>query len=297
MSRPAEVRYEAIKLLKLEGNGARMCCDIFEVSCSGFYDWSRIKPSKQEERDNKLRPRIKHIFEKNRGKYGSPRIQKSLENDGEKVGKNMVARIMSEEKLCANKKKAFRPKTTISNPNDRKSARIVKVEECRPEKENKVWVSDITYLPKEKGHCYLVMVMDVFSREIKGWNVSDTMEAENTKKAITDAISEAPGSLEKLVFHSDQGSQYCSTQVRERLNLLKITQSMSRKGNCYDNAYAESFFHTIKNELGKTKFKDVSEARRAVFEYINWYNRERLHSSLGYLSPMDYVRKTKHCVV
>lgn len=134
--------------------------------------------------------------------------------------------------------------------------------------------------------------MDLYNREIKGWDVSDSMDAGRTKAALLKAVKSTPGSLREMTFHSDQGVQYCSSAVRDKLKLMKITQSMSRKGNCYDNAFVESFFHSLKNELEKTKFNDLDEARRMIFEYINWYNRERLHSSLGYLSPMDYAKET-----
>lgn len=139
------------------------------------------------------------------------------------------------------------------------------------------------------------MIFFLFNRQIKGWDVSDSMEAENTKNAVLKAVKGAPGRLGELVFHSDQGVQYCSDEVRKKLKTLDITQSMSRKGNCCDNAFVESFFHTLKNELEKTKFKDVEEARKMIREYINWYNRERIHSSLGYLSPMDYANQTNRC--
>ena len=113
------------------------------------------------------------------------------------------------------------------------------------------------------------------------------MEAKNTRKAFLSAVKKTPGRLDELIFHSDQGVQYCSSVLREKLKILNVTQSMSRKGNCYDNAFVESFFHSLKNELEKPRFKNLQEAKNAVFEYIHWYNRERLHSSLEYLSPME----------
>jgi len=229
------------------------------------------------------------IFGNSKRAYGSPRIQKSLQRDGEKIGKDKVAKLMKEEGLSAKKKKAFRPKTTLNNPSDKKSERIFKIEETEVTGPNQVWVSDLTYLPTGKGFSYLVTVMDLFNREIKGWDVSDSMEAVNTKEALLMAIKATPGSLRELTFHSDQGVQYCSSDVREILELLKITQSMSRKGNCYDNAFAESFFGSMKNELEYNHFCNLDEAKKEIFRYINWYNRERFHSGLGYLSPLEYV--------
>ena len=196
---------------------------------------------------------------------------------------------MREEGISAIKKKAFRPKTTINNPNTNKSPRVYKVEETQVTGPNQVWVSDLTYLPTGNGFSYLVTVMDLFNREIKGRDVSNSMEAINTKNALLEAIRQTSGPLKDLVFHSDQGIQYCATEVRNKLKVLDITQSMSMKGNCWDNAFAESFFGTMKNELEFNHFKNLDETKRYIFKYINWNNNERLHSSLGYLSPMEYV--------
>lgn len=138
--------------------------------------------------------------------------------------------------------------------------------------------------------------MDLYNREIKGWDISDSMDADNTKNSLLNAVKGTPGSLKELTFHSDQGVQYCSQAVRKKISLLGITQSMSRKGSCYDNTFVESSFHTLKNELEKTCFNDLAEAKIMIFEYINWYNRDGLHSSLGYLSPVDHVEKT-NCLV
>jgi putative transposase len=277
--------------LKSEGHAVRLCCKLLKVSHSGFYEWLTRKPSNRQRKRDELKIKIKTIFEKSKSNYGSPRILKSLRNESETVGKNTVAKLMREEGLSARKKAAFRPKTTINNPSDQKSPRIFEIQKTEIKRENQVWASDLTYLSTGHGFSYLVVVMDLFNREIKGWDVSDSMDAEKTKKALLEAVKSSPGQLRELTFHSDQGVQYCSRAVREKLELLKITQSMSRKGNCYDNAFVESFFHTLKNELEKSRFKDLDEAKRMIFEYINWYNRERIHSSLGYLSPMDYVKQ------
>lgn len=202
---------------------------------------------------------------------------------------------MSELGLIARKKRAFKPKTTINNPMAIKSERIFKIEHDKPSRPNEVWASDLTYIPTDGGFCYLVVIMDLFNREIKGWDLSDSMEAKNTKNALTKAVQKCPGTLEKTIFHSDQGIQYCSSLIRNRLGLLKMTQSMSRKGNCYDNAYAESFFSTLKTELAEMKFRNADDARKSVSDYIeNWYNTKRMHSSLGYLSPVEYVQLNRH---
>ncbi|PIR35127.1 MAG: IS3 family transposase [Bdellovibrio sp. CG11_big_fil_rev_8_21_14_0_20_39_38] len=293
MSGSPEVKYRGVALLKNEGHSVKKCCELLKVSYSGFYDCLNRKPSKRKEQDDHLKAKILSIFGKSKETYGSPRIQKSLQRDGEKVGKDKVAKLMKEEGLRAKCKRTFRPKTTINNPSTMKSARVFKIEESQVTGPNQVWVSDLTYLPTGKGFSYLVTVMDIFNREIKGWDVSDSMEAGNTKKALLEAVKRASGRLKGLVFHSDQGIQYCSSEVRNKLKILKITQSMSRKGNCYDNAFAESFFGTMKNELDKNKFEDLNEVKREIFKYVNWYNRERLHSSLGYLSPMEYKTENR----
>ena len=277
--------------MKSEGHAVKLCCKLLKVSHSGFYEWRNRKPSVRQKKREELRGKIKTLFKNSKGNYGSPRIQKSLQSEGEVIGKDTVAKLMREEGLSARKKAAFRPKTTINNPSDQKSPRVFEIQKTEIKIENQVWASDLTYLPTGQGFSYLVVVMDLFNREIKGWNVSDSMDAEKTKKALLQAVKSSPGQLRELTFHSDQGVQYCSVAVREKLELLKITQSMSRKGNCYDNAFVESFFHTLKNELEKTRFKDLEEAKKMIFEYINWYNRERIHSSLGYLSPMNYVKQ------
>jgi len=285
------VIYKGIVLLREEGHAIKACCELLSVSSSGFYDWLRRLPSRRDKRNYELKEKVVNIFENAKGRYGSPRIQKSLEVNGEKVSRNKVAKIMNEEGLRARGKKAFRPKTTINNPNDKKSPRVYKIEDHNVKSENEVWVSDLTYIATEAGFCYLTVVMDLHNREIKGKDLSMTMEACNTKAALLGAVKKSPGTLSNTIFHSDQGVQYCSGEVRKNLNLLKMTQSMSRRGNCYDNAFAESFFHSLKTELDYKKYKNFAEAKKEIFEYINWYNKERLHSSLGYLSPMDYVKQ------
>lgn len=285
------MKYRGIVLLKDEGHALKSCCELLRVSCSGFYDWRRRLPSKRALIDLKLSDKVKKIFDKNKGRYGSPRIQKVLENEGEKVSKNKVAKLMHQGSLRAKGKKAFRPKTTVNNPSDQKSARVYKIEVHNVQRENEVWASDLTYIRTKEGFCYLTVVMDLWNREIKGANLSSNMAAKNTKESFLSAVKNSSGRLNRTIFHSDQGVQYCSGEVRDKLRVLGVTQSMSRKGNCYDNAFMESFFHTLKTELDHKIFENFEEAKKEIFEYIDWYNKERLHSSLGYLSPKDYVKQ------
>ena len=275
----------------MEDHSVDLSCRLFGVSRSGFYKWRKSLFSSKNKEESLL-TKVKKVFENSKGTYGSPRVTRSLKNAGEKVGEKRVAKLMKENGLSAEKKRAFKPKTTINNPSDKKSDRVFKIEDFKPKKANEVWASDLTYIPTKKGFCYLVVVEDLFNREIMGWDLSDSMDAENTKKALKNALKATNTTLRGTVFHSDQGTQYCSHVVRKRLKLVGLVQSMSRKGNCYDNAYVESFFSTMKRELEKTVFEDLEEARRYIFNYIEgWYNTERLHSSLGYMSPRDYVKQ------
>lgn len=274
--------------LKKNHHSVQLSCHLFEVNESSFYAWLRREPSTVAARNEALKKEIESLFKKNKSKYGSPRIYNALKSKGIIVGENKVADLMREMGLSAIKKKAFKPKTTINKPDERKSARVFKIEDYKVKKENEVWGSDLTYIQMDKGFCYLVVVLDLFNREIKGWDVSGSMEASQTQKALLNAIQATDGSLKETIFHSDQGSQYCSDKVRGTIQIVGMKQSMSRKGNCYDNAFVESFFHSLKNELEKSVFKNLEEAKKYVFEYMNWYNRERLHSSLGYMSPIEY---------
>lgn len=289
------MKYRGIVLLAKEGHPISVCCELLDVSCSGFYDWRKRPPSNREIKNGELKAKIISIFGDSKETYGSPRIKASLERGGEVIGKDKVASLMREEGLSAKRKKAFRPKTTINNPSDKKSDRVFKIEATEIVKPNQVWVSDLTYIPTTEGFMYLVVVMDLFNREIKGWDLSDSMEAAHTTNAMHRALINTDGRPEELVFHSDQGVQYCTKELRRIFALLGITQSMSRKGNCYDNAFAESFFHTFKNEIDKKISESKEMARKLVFEYIEaWYNTKRLHSSLGYLSPKEYAQQNSY---
>lgn len=288
------MKYRGIVLLAKEDHSVALCCELLNVSSSGFYDWRKRPPSNREIRNGELTAKIVNIFDDSKQTYGSPRIRASLAKDGEVIGKGKVASLMRDEGLSARRKKAFRPKTTINNPSDKKSPRVFKIEKTVIVKPNQVWVSDLTYIPTTEGFMYLVVVMDLFNREVKGWDLSDSMEASHTTKALHKALINTEGRPDELIFHSDQGVQYCTAELRRIFTLLGITQSMSRKGNCYDNAFAESFFHSLKNELGEKCFASKELARRAIFEYIEaWYNTKRLHSSLGYLSPKEYAEQNR----
>lgn len=286
------MKFRGIVLLGDEGHPVHLCCELLKVSTSGFYDWKSRLPSKRQRQNEVLKSEIKEIHKESKGTYGSPRIKAALEDKGHYAGKDRVAKLMKEENIKARQKKAFVPKTTINNPSDIKSERLFKIEETEVVKPNQVWASDLTYIPTEEGFLYLVVVIDLFNRQVKGWDLSDSMEAKQTLKAFINAVRTLPGRVKDMTFHSDQGVQNCATELRKKLELLGFEQSMSRKGNCYDNAFVESFFHTLKNELEEKVFKTQDQAKKAIFEYIEtWYNNKRLHSSLGYMSPIEYGKQ------
>jgi transposase InsO family protein len=289
------VKYRGIVLLADEGHPVQTCCELFDVSTSGFYDWRDRGPSTRQAANEALKTEIKAIHQESKGTYGSPRIKAALERKGQKVAEDRVAKLMREQNIRARQKKAFVPKTTVNNPGDQKSERLFKIESTEVTKPNQVWASDLTYIPTGEGFVYLVVVLDLFTRQVKGWDLSESMEAKHTVKAFINAVRTFKGRADKVIFHSDQGSQNCAGELRRKLALLGFLQSMSRKGNCYDNAFVESFFHSLKNELEEKVFKTKEEARKAIFEYIEaWYNTKRLHSSLGYRTPAECEQQFGH---
>ena len=191
------MKYRGIVLLRDERHPVKTCCRLLKVSFSGFYSWLKEIPSKREQEDEELKSKMKDIFDNSKETYGVPRIQHSLRREGEFIGKKRVARLMKEKGLEVRMKKAFRPKTTINNPSDIKSPRVYKRESHEVSGPNQVWVSDLTYIPTEiEGFVYLVAVMDLFNRKIRGWDVSASMEAKHTKNALMNAIRTTPGKLD-----------------------------------------------------------------------------------------------------
>lgn len=289
------MKFRGIVLLAEEGHSVQTCCELFDVSTSGYYDWKSRGPSSRAVANEAIKTQIKEIHKESKGTYGSPRIKASLERRGQHGGEDRVVKVMKEENIRARQKKAFVPKTTVNNPEDKKSERLFKIESTEVTKPNQVWASDLTYIPTTEGFLYLVVVLDLFTRQIKGWDLSDSMEAKHTVRAFMRAVKTYKGRASKVIFHSDQGSQNCAVEMRKKLILLGFQQSMSRRGNCYDNAFVESFFHSLKNELEEKTFKTKEDARKAIFEYIEaWYNNKRLHSSLGYRTPAEFEQQFGH---
>jgi transposase InsO family protein len=264
------------------------------VSQSGYYAWRRRRTLPPCLKRKKLADLIKHCYWENRRRYGTRRIKASLEKSGVKVGRLKIRRIMREQNLLAIAPKRFVPRTTDSKGTKASPNLLAGInpEECAAAK---LIVGDITYLPLRGGRwCYLAVWQDKVTRRIIGWSLAETLEAElvisSLKKAILKGLVKAGA-----IIHSDRGSQYASKDCRALLQTNCFRQSMSGRGNCYDNAQAESFFSRFKTELLEGGvFEDVEQAKSEVFSYIEgYYNRVRLHSSLGYKSPMEYEIELK----
>lgn len=262
-------------------------CKVLQVSRSGFYAWLKGKPSKRAIANLKLTEEIQMIFKESRFTYGSPRITLELKSRKLAVSRPRVARLMKKAKIRSVVKKKFRV-TTLSDHTygicENKLNRNFLVKET-----GKVWVSDITYVKTAQGWLYLTIIMDLADRKIIGWSLGSSLKVKDTVvPAWLMAVGNRPVTGE-LLFHSDRGIHYACDEFKDLLNSHKsVARSMSRKGNCWDNAVAESFFSTLKTELSGP-YKTHAEARRAIFEYIEvFYNRKRRHSSIGYLTPTEF---------
>lgn len=261
---------------------------IFEVSRSGFYDWQNRSPSARKLKDLELFEMIESLFYKFKRRYGSDRIYHELIDLGIRISRKRVARIMAENGLYSIFNIRRKIKTTISNHDAPISPNLLN-RNFNVDTPNRVWVSDITYIPSAAGWLYLCQIKDLYSNKIVGWSLADHMKTDMVLDALNMAV-ELRKPKEGLIFHSDRGVQYCSNLFREALEDFKFKSSMSRKGNCWDNAPAESFFATLKCELiHHVRLKNLDHAKEVIFEYIEFfYNRIRKHSSLGYQSPIMY---------
>lgn len=268
----------------------RHLCDCFEVSPSGYYDWRRrqTQPGARELEDEGLRQQISSIYQQSEQRYGSPRIQHTLKQQGARHGRNRIARLMREEGLAGRQKKRFRVRTTHSN-HDLPIAPNLLAQAAVPKGPNELWAGDITYIETEEGWVYLASILDLYSRRIVGWAMSSKNDTELVLRAWKMAVAHRQPPQE-LIFHSDRGVQYAAREFRAALREHQAVASMSRKANCYDNATMESFWSTLKVELVyRRTFQTRQEAEAEIFRYIEtFYNRWRLHSSLGYRSPLDY---------
>jgi len=278
-----------------EEHGYKTCelCDAFGVSKSGYYAAKAAPPGRREREEAALLEEIGEVHgDRHTRAYGSPRMTVELRDRDLHCSENRVARIMAKHGIRATQKAAFRPKTTTSDPDKTPAPNRIKGL-GEPSSPGEVYVSDITYVATREGWLYLAVVLDLYSRKVAGWALADHMETRLVSSALDRAASAVPPAGGAL-FHSDRGCQYTSREMRERLALLGITQSMSAKGYCYDNAKSESFFATIKREAFPDDccFDTRVQARTAIFDYIEtFYNRRRRHSALGYISPESFLKE------
>jgi len=266
-------------------------CRVFRVSNSGFYYWLNHPKGKRHVESISLLKEISDIYSESKKVYGSPRIAAKLAKKGIRASRPRVARIMRKAGIQSIIRKKW-VKTTDSDHAHPVVENVLNRDfsAVRP---GEKWVSDLTYIRTGAGWVYLTTVIDLSDRKVVGWSLSDNMEAKNTTVSAFRMAKANRRIEDTLIFHSDQGVQYACSEFRQQLTGLPIIQSMSRKGNCWDNAVAESFFKTMKTEMVYQRtFKTKEQAYLAIFEYIEvWYNRKRIHSSLGYLTPLE-VEKT-----
>ena len=270
----------------------KVICRVLEVSKSGYYDWKK-RPKSQRWIDNEaLLIEIRRVFVENDSDYGSPRIWNELNNVQDiRCSENRVARLMRETGLVAVHKRKF--KATTNSKHNWPVAPNLLERHFSVDEPNKIWVTDITYIWTWEGWLYLSFVLDLFSRGVVGLAMSNRITDDLTRNALNQAIGRRNPQA-GLIHHSDRGSQYASGDYQAVLKRHEIIPSMSRKGDCWDNAVAESFIHTLKVEkVNRYRFKTRDEAKSKIFEYIEmYYNRKRTHSSLGYLSPFDYEKRS-----
>jgi len=262
-------------------------CDVLEISRSAFYSWRSAPITKRDSADMKLIPKVNTIFRFHRRRYGTRRIASTLADQGEIVGRRRVAKIMKSQGLIAIQPKSFQPRGTESrhrlgySPNLLLDAREVT-------SINKLWVGDITYIPiAEIRFGYLAILMDRFSRRVVGWKLCDDMTETLVLEAMRMAITNRSPTV-GLIHHSDRGGQYAGKSYRGVLRRANISQSMSRADNCYDNAFMESCFGTLKNELEIDEYTNMRIATNEISGYLDYYNVDRKHSSLNYLTPNQF---------
>ncbi len=288
-------RLRFVEAEKAERHNVAKACELLEVSRSAFYDWRQHRPSARQLADEALGERIQAIFDESRGTYGWPRVHRALRDDGVHASRKRVARIMRQKGLIGRCRRRS-TKTTISDPETRAVDLIKRAFGPETVELDRVYVSDITYIWTWEGWLYLATVIDLGSRRVVGWSMADHMRTELVADALRMAVAArrpGPG----LIFHSDRGTQYTSTEFTGLLAQHQMTQSLSRPRQCWDNAVAESFFSSLKEELiHRQSWATRAQARRAIVDYIEvFFNRRRLHSSLGYLSPAEYeARKIHH---
>lgn len=265
-------------------------CKVLNVSRSGYYEWLHRKPSRRGFERQNITEEIQMIYQQSNGRYGSPKITEELRDRGRKVSRPRVARIMRSEGIKSVVSRKFRGLTTDSRHNLPVAENLLN-RDFGADAPGRKWVSDITYIPTRQGWMYLTIILDLYDRKIIGWALSTTMTTQDTILAAWKmAILNRSVIPNQLIFHSDRGVQYASYAFTNNLKHHKVTQSMSRKGNCWDNAVAENFFKILKSEMVRhTCFYSILQAKAALFEFIEiWYNRKRKHAFLGYQTPEQF---------
>lgn len=264
-------------------------CNILEVSRSGYYKWLGRPESERKRQHKEWTEQVKEVYDKSRQLYGSPKVTQQLNKNGVSISERTVTRIMKENGIRSRTVKKY--KATTNSKHSLPVQENVLNREFTASKPNEKWVTDITYVSTNEGWLYLASVMDLYSRKIVGWHMSERM----TKELVLQALKQAYGRQhpeQGLIHHSDRGSQYASLDYQKQLQIYEMIGSMSRKGNCYDNACIESFHSVLKKELiYLNKYETREEAKKSIFEYIEvFYNNQRIHSSIDYNTPSDYER-------
>lgn len=262
-------------------------CNVLEVSRSGYYKWKNRPESNRERRHKEWTDQVKEVYDQSRKLYGSPKVTSKLHQQGVDISQRTVTRIMQKQQWRSRTVKKY--KATTNSKHHLPVQDNVLNQNFTASKPNEKWVTDITYVATEEGWLYLASVMDLYSRKIVGWHMSDRM----TKELVLQALKQAHGRQQpggEVLHHSDRGSQYASHDYQKQLRVYSMIGSMSRKGNCYDNACIESFHSIIKKELiYLNKYETRAEAEKSIFEYIEvFYNNERIHSSIMYCTPTDF---------
>ncbi len=268
----------------------RLMCELLDVSPAGFYASLKRGPGPRAKSDQKLKLEIRAFHKESKQRCGAPSVHRELKALGIECGRNRVARLMREDGLRSKRPRAFRVTTQSSHTRPVAENLLNRRFAVAAQRAlNRVWVADITYLPTREGWLYLAVVLDLASRRVVGWNAGRRIDEELTLNALRAALAQRCPT-EGLLHHSDRGAQYAAENYQQALGGNGIRCSMSRRGNCWDNAVAESFFATLKTELvSDARWETRESAHRALFEYIEvWYNRRRRHSSLGYVSPAQY---------
>jgi putative transposase len=268
---------------------AGVICRVLNVSRSGFYAWCRRAPSARARRNEQLLNKIRTVHRANRQLYGGPRVHRALLIGGEAVSRNTVAKLMRKAKIRAKTRKRYVPRTTDSR-HDKPVADNLLQRDFTAAVPNQKWLADITCVPTDQGWLYVAAVLDTYSRRIVGWSMAAHMESDLVADALRMALAQRRPSGRDLLHHSDRGSQYASDAYQHLLARHGITVSMSGRGDCWDNAMMESFWATLKCELvHQHTYATRAQARQSIFEYVEvFYNRKRLHSSLGYVSPDSF---------